>query len=133
MSILKLGSYYNGSRQTVDISRCLQDSISASALYRPGETDKLLASLRPASLHNTVIEVTPETTLAAAKRLTAGSTKICCLSFASAKQPGGGFLTGARAQEESLARSSGLYPAISQMTEMYEHNARLQTGFIRTT
>src|SRR5262249_53317890 len=40
----------------------------------------------------------------------------------SAKYPGGGFLGGARAQEESLARSSGLYPCIAQMRGMYEAN-----------
>lgn len=38
--------------------------------------------------------------------------KIGILNFASAKHPGGGFQNGAQAQEESIARSSTLYPSL---------------------
>src|ERR1700676_3459584 len=38
--------------------------------------------------------------------------KIGILNFASAKNPGGGFINGAQAQEESLARSSILYASL---------------------
>jgi uncharacterized protein (TIGR02452 family) len=38
--------------------------------------------------------------------------KIAILNFASAKNPGGGFMSGAQAQEESIARSSTLYPTL---------------------
>lgn len=40
---------------------------------------------------------------------------MACLNFASAKNPGGGFLGGSQAPEASLARSSGLYACISPM------------------
>ena len=49
--------------------------------------------------------MTPETTLAAARRL---GGDVACLVFASAKNPGGGFRNDAQAQEESLARASAL-------------------------
>ena len=38
--------------------------------------------------------------------------RVGVLSFASAKNPGGGFQGGAQAQEESIARSSTLYPSL---------------------
>nr|QBK87222.1 MAG: protein of unknown function DUF2263 [Marseillevirus LCMAC201] len=48
---------------------------------------------------------------------------ICVLNFASAKNPGGGFLKGSNAQEESIARASGLYACIKNNI-MYEKNAQ---------
>ena len=46
--------------------------------------------------------------------------KIGVLNFASAKHPGGGVTTGARAQEESICRASTLYPCL--ITEYLKKN-----------
>jgi uncharacterized protein (TIGR02452 family) len=69
------------------------------------------------------VEVTGETTLEAARRLAGtGTTEPACLVFASARNPGGGFLRGAQAQEESIARASALYACLTAAPEFYAHH-----------
>ena len=46
----------------------------------------------------------------------------CALVFASAKKPGGGWLNGADAQEESIARCSCLYTFLSKEPKLYKDN-----------
>jgi len=73
--------------------------------------------------HTTSYEVTNETTLSAHRRHIAKGHKVVSLNFAAATNPGGGFLTGARAQEEYLCRSSALYLSIKD-SPMYAYHRR---------
>ncbi|MDQ0171729.1 TIGR02452 family protein [Paenibacillus tundrae] len=133
LAILEQGSYVNSYDRNVWIDEEMQYAIQHSILYRPAELQSLKDPLKQSALSakpsSTIIEVTGETTLAAAARLVTDERlkDVVCLNFASAKNPGGGFLGGSQAQEESLARATGLYPCIAQMTEMYEHNRKLRT------
>lgn len=71
----------------------------------------------------TRIEVTGESTIEAIRRLGAGGGHVACLNFASARRAGGGFLGGAQAQEEALARSSALYPCLLEAPDHYARHA----------
>ena len=70
----------------------------------------------PASPHSvfteTRVQVTNETTLQAARRIMERGLRPLALNFANGIHPGGGFLDGARAQEEVLCRSSALYQTL---------------------
>src|SRR5208283_1021504 len=72
----------------------------------PGAT---LPSNKQIEFDETRVQVTNETTLGAAHRLVERGLQPLALNFANGVHPGGGFLDGARAQEEVLCRSSALY------------------------
>ncbi|MFF6785286.1 TIGR02452 family protein [Streptomyces sp. NPDC012510] len=75
-----------------------------------------------ASPVRTRIEVTGESSLEAARRLTAAEAPVAVLNFSSARNPGGGYLNGAQAQEEALCRASALYTCVREARAFYDHH-----------
>lgn len=129
ISILQKGEYKNRNGQLVSISDASTRSIQKTIAYSPKDTTDLLSRVKQNPVHNTHFIVTNETTLEAVKRLKdKGEQQVAVLNFASAKHPGGGFLKGSSAQEESLARSSALFYSLSSKPEMYEYNLKLRTS-----
>lgn len=116
VNIARVGGYVNESGARVDINDEVRAAVAGTRLYEPGH---LLTPTGRTSVP--IIEVTDESTLVAAHRL---GPDAATLVFASARNPGGGFLGGAKAQEESVARSSALYTSLISVPDFYaQHRA----------
>jgi uncharacterized protein (TIGR02452 family) len=115
------GYYIYGADMRVDWSHSVQAACSAKISI---PSDAPLPAHGSFSFTETRVQVSNETTLAASRRLVETGFKPLALNFANGIHPGGGFLAGARAQEEVLCRSSALYRTLVG-DEMYaEHRRR---------
>jgi uncharacterized protein (TIGR02452 family) len=119
VEILGRGHYAAPSGKKVHVADAVRRAVAGTVEHRPDES---FASASGSV--TTRIRVVNGTSLASARSLAQGGIVPLVLNFASAKNPGGGFLNGARAQEESLARSSALYACIEGRA-MYSHHRQL--------
>jgi uncharacterized protein (TIGR02452 family) len=119
IEIVTSGRYTNRQGQKVVVRQLVEDAMNGTVSYPPGES---LPNVVPSD-RQTVFDVVNDTTLEAVRKLVSEGFKPAALNFASARHPGGGFLDGARAQEESLCRASALYYCING-NAMYRHHAR---------
>ncbi|TFK26270.1 hypothetical protein FA15DRAFT_297980 [Coprinopsis marcescibilis] len=110
-----LFNYYT--QQTFDLRPKILDMMQRTSCYLPGDRklsqwrDRTTQTLRGSP---TTFAFLAKTTLQGARHLEAQARdgRIGILNFASATKPGGGFRSGAQAQEESIARSSTLFKSL---------------------
>lgn len=135
LEILKRGYYINQQGKEIDIADAQKTAHKETILYKPEALQNLIQEALPDSNEEpTKFLVNDLTTLDAVRAEYLSDHNIAYLNFASARNPGGGFLNGAQAQEESLARATGLYHCQLNGEDYYianrKHDSCLYTDHI---
>lgn len=120
VAICDCGYYVAPNGARVTIAEDLAKAKARTVLYSPEDQPVVR---KTNARRATRFEVRNETTFQALARLAPSNVgHLACLNFASAKNPGGGFLNGSLAQEEALCCASALYPCLLEAPKYYERN-----------
>ena len=133
VSIQDAGAYINDAGQKVEFGDAQHDAVAGTLLYTPESLAELEWPVETGASTTIRIDVTSESTQSAARRLVVEEqlADLVVLNFASARNVCGGFMKGAKAQEEDVARSSGIYRCLETVPEFYRVN-REQTSLLYT-
>ncbi|MFG2292946.1 TIGR02452 family protein [Streptomyces sp. NPDC048603] len=125
--IVAAGRYRTRSGREVSLAAAVAEAKAGTRIYGPESVIPGEGVLT--APFETSVEVTGESSTVAARRL-AASGRVAVLNFASARNPGGGYLRGAKAQEEALCRASALYETLLEAPEYYAtHRAERSTFY----
>ncbi|MFD9429523.1 TIGR02452 family protein [Streptomyces sp. NPDC060002] len=122
--IVAAGRYRASDGREVSLSPAIEIARAGTRMAGPGPVAVPVGPAVDSAAHasgETLIEVTGESSLEAARRL-ARAGRVAVLNFASARNSGGGYLNGAQAQEEALCRASALYACLLEAREFYDHH-----------
>ncbi|PKN55579.1 MAG: TIGR02452 family protein [Deltaproteobacteria bacterium HGW-Deltaproteobacteria-14] len=126
LALLERGTWNDPRGVDRDVRAALAAAVAGTRSFDPDALAALAAAptAPDAAAPPTRIEVSDETTQVASHRLAVldGVADVAVLDFASAVEPGGGFIRGARAQEEDLCRCSGLFPCLAPQRAYYARN-----------
>ncbi|MGZ2358080.1 TIGR02452 family protein [Streptomyces sp. 372A] len=124
-AIVLAGSYRAGDGREISIGKDVAAALAGTRLYGPEPVPAV-----PGRDRTPVIEVTGESSLQAAARMTRERPgEVAVLNYASARNPGGGYLNGAQAQEEALCRGSALYATLLRVPGFYAHHRAERSAF----
>ncbi|GAA4164185.1 hypothetical protein GCM10022217_34360 [Chryseobacterium ginsenosidimutans] len=131
LEILAKKYYINEDNEKINIENELEICKKETVLFSSEQLSEMTTNELPKTAFETKFETWNCSSLKAILRLgeEENQEKLMCLNFASAKNPGGGFINGAEAQEESLARTSALYEIQLQAWDYYTVHCAMESCF----